>query len=86
LSRPDIEAAILAAVAERGAGKSICPSEVARAVTPAGEDWRGAMHEVREAARNLARAGRIAILRKGRPVDPNTFKGVIRLSLPQTEF
>jgi hypothetical protein len=85
LSRPDIEAAILAAVAARGAGKSICPSEVARAITPPGEDWRQAMQPVREAARRLARAGRIAILRKGRAVDPDGFKGVIRLSLPRTE-
>jgi hypothetical protein len=85
LTRPDIDAAILAAVTARGAGKSICPSEVARAITPASEDWRHAMHPVREAARNLARAGRIAILRKGRVVDPDDFKGVIRLSLPRTE-
>jgi hypothetical protein len=80
-----IEAAILHAVAARGIGRSICPSEVARAITPAGQDWRHGMHPVREAARRLARAGRIAILRKGRPVDPDDFKGVIRLSLPQTE-
>jgi hypothetical protein len=28
------------------------------------------------------KAGRIVILRKGRPVDPDDFKGVYRLSLP----
>ena len=77
-----IAQAILSAVTARGAGKSICPSEVARAITPPGQDWRQAMHPVREAARRLARDGRIAILRKGRPVDPDGFKGVIRLALP----
>jgi hypothetical protein len=85
VSADAIQAAIMAALAERGAGKSICPSEVARALAPGGEAWRQHMHPVREAARALARSGRIAILRKGRPVDPDDFKGVIRLALPRTE-
>jgi hypothetical protein len=39
---------------------------------------------VRQQALHLARQGRIAILRKGRPVDPNKpVKGVIRLARPQ---
>jgi len=80
-----VEAAILQAVTAHGAGKSICPSEVARAITPPGEDWRAAMHAVREAARRLARANRLTILRKGRPVDPDAFKGVIRLCLPRAQ-
>ena len=40
------------------------------------------MKPVRRVAQNLAREGRIAIYRKGKPVDPDNFKGVIRLGLP----
>ncbi len=71
-----IEAQILALTQARGPEKSICPSEVARALQPG---WQRLMTPVREAASRLALAGRIEILRKGRPVDPKGFKGVIRL-------
>ena len=71
-----IEAAILRLAAERGPDKSICPSEVARALEA---DWRPLMAPVRRAAIRLALAGRIDILRHGRPVGPDPVKGVIRL-------
>ncbi len=65
----------------RGADKSICPSEVARALLPGAQQdgWQSLMTPVREAAIRLARAGRIDILRKGRPVPPEEVRGVIRL-------
>jgi hypothetical protein len=79
--RPDpkpaeIEALILALTADRGLGKSICPSEVARALRP---DWQTLMTAVRQVACRLASAGQIEILRKGRPISPEDVKGVIRL-------
>jgi hypothetical protein len=80
-----VTAAILAATAERGPGKSICPSEVARALAHGGADWHAQMHAVREAARRLARSGRIDILRKGKKQDPENFKGVIRLRIKEAE-
>lgn len=46
------------------------------------ELWRRYMNAVRQQAVHLARQGRIEILRKGEPVDPNDFKGVVRLRLP----
>jgi hypothetical protein len=69
---------ILRQTAERGAEKSICPSEVARALAP---EWRPLLPRVREAAVALAEAGRIDILRKGKPVDPRDFRGVYRLRI-----
>jgi hypothetical protein len=72
----DIAAEILRQTEARGAAKSICPSEVARALSP---DWRLLLPRVREAAVALAEAGRIDILRKGKPVDPRDFRGVYRL-------
>jgi hypothetical protein len=78
-----IEAEILAHVQARGAGKSICPSEVARALEPDEEAWRRLMGPVRAAAIRLARQGQVAILRKGKPVSvTEEVRGVIRLALP----
>jgi hypothetical protein len=78
------EQAILTLVTARGAEKSICPTEAARALAPgsaADEAWRKFLHPVRLAAQRLAKAGRIEILRKGKPIAPEDAHGVIRLRL-----
>jgi hypothetical protein len=75
-----IAQAILAQTAARGPGRSICPSEVARALAP--EDWRPLMTPVRQAAVTLLREGRLLVLRKGKPVPPEEVRGVIRLATP----
>ncbi|MGU3662842.1 DUF3253 domain-containing protein [Methylobacterium sp. A49B] len=84
--RPDdaaIEAAMLGLVAERGADKTVCPSEVARALGgPHPDGWGPLMQPVRRVAVRLAHAGRIAILRKGKRVDPDDFRGIYRLGWP----
>ncbi|MGF1607640.1 MAG: DUF3253 domain-containing protein [Rhodothalassiaceae bacterium] len=73
-----LRAAILQLVADRGAGKSICPSEAAKAVAT---DWRPLMKPVRRIAIDLMREGRITILRKGKPVaSAEEVRGVIRLT------
>ena len=78
-----IEETMLRLAAERGAGKTICPSEVARALGgPHPDGWGPLMQPVRREAVRLAHEGRIAILRKGRPVDPDDFRGIYRLALP----
>lgn len=79
-----IAAEILRQAAARGPGKSLCPSEVARALHqgPDAEGWRRLLAPVRQVAAALAAEGRIAILRKGRPIPPEQMRGVIRLSLP----
>ncbi|MBE7217056.1 MAG: DUF3253 domain-containing protein, partial [Caulobacteraceae bacterium] len=56
------------------------PSEAARTVDP--EGWRRLMGQARATAVGLARAGRLVITRHGEPVDPDAFKGVYRLRLP----
>jgi hypothetical protein len=43
------------------------------------------MQPVRKVAVRLMKQGRVAILRKGRPVDPDDFRGVYRLALPVAE-
>ncbi|MCJ2013444.1 DUF3253 domain-containing protein [Methylobacterium sp. J-076] len=81
-----IEETMLRLATERGAGKTICPSEVARALGgPHSEGWGPLMQPVRRVAVRLAHEGRIAILRKGRPVDPDDFRGIYRLALPEAD-
>ena len=63
-----------------GPGKSISPTDVARALDPGPDDaWHQKLSAVRRAAIRLAELGTIEILRKGKPVDPATARGVIRL-------
>lgn len=79
-----IEEAMLRLATARGAGKTICPSEVARDLGgPHPDGWGPLMQPVRRVAVRLAHEGRIAILRKGRPVDPDDFRGIYRLALPE---
>jgi hypothetical protein len=79
-----IETTILALVTARGLDKTICPSEAARALGGSHPDgWGPLMKPVRAAAVRLAHQGKVSILRKGRPVDPDDFRGVYRLSTPR---
>jgi hypothetical protein len=75
-----VEAAIFDLLAKLPAGKSVSPEEVARSLDPDG--WRRSLGRVRATAIGLARAGRLVITRHGKPADPDTFKGVYRLRLP----
>jgi len=76
-----IAAEILRQTGARGPEKSICPSEVARALAVEEDAWRRLLGPVRAAALSLAREGRVEILRKGKPIDPQqaAVHGVIRL-------
>jgi hypothetical protein len=78
----DIGAVILHLVEASGPGKSISPSQVARTIGPV---WQPLMGAVRREAIRLALAGRIDILRKGKPVAPAGVRGVIRLRLRLSE-
>ena len=74
-----VRAAIMALVKARGAGKTICPTEAAQAVSA--DNWRKLLKDVRAEAVRLAQSEQIGIFRKGKLVDPNSFKGVYRLGL-----
>ncbi len=81
-----IEAAILALVADRGCDKTICPSDAARSLGGSHpDDWGPLMIPVRRVAVRLAHEGRVVIYRKGKPVDPDDFKGVYRIGLPRQD-
>lgn len=88
-SPPGVEGAILALCNGAGAGRTVCPTDVAQAYAAArGEDslaWRSYLSQVRASAIRLAEAGRIVIYRKGKPADPHDFRGVYRLGLPRSD-
>ncbi|MEX2616405.1 MAG: DUF3253 domain-containing protein [Alphaproteobacteria bacterium] len=75
-----------------GPGKSASPMDIAKAIGEARakpkdppELWRRYMTSVKQQMIYLARSGRIDITRKGQKVDPNDFKGVVRLRLPDSD-
>ncbi len=84
-----IDEVILSLCAEHGPRKTICPTDAAKSLAEregGGElGWREALVPVRRAAVRLAKAGRLVIYRKGKPVDPDDFRGVYRLGLPNQD-
>ena len=82
----ELEATLLRLIAERGPGKTVDPTEAARALGGDHPDgWGPLMQPIRRAAVALAEQGRVVILRKGKPVDPRDFKGVYRLTAPRDD-
>ncbi len=80
-SRQDAERAILDLLAQRDEGKTICPSEAARAL--GGDDgFRPHMPLVRDAAAHLVALGELEVTQSGEVVDPAAARGPIRLRLP----
>jgi hypothetical protein len=77
LSDDALEAAIDSLLNERGEGKTICPSEAARAVGD--KDWRDLMQPARDAAARMADRGEVEVTQKGEIVDFRTARGPIRI-------
>lgn len=75
-----IRRAIYGIARERGPDKSLCPSEVARKLSP--RKWRALMPQVIGAAKRMAMEGDILMTQGGKIIDPNAAKGAIRLRLP----
>lgn len=75
-----IEAALLCIVAKRGVNSSACPSEVARQFSA--DSWRALMPRVRQAAAQLASAGRISVTQRG-AVQPaaGPWEGPVRVTV-----
>jgi hypothetical protein len=72
----DARAAILALLDERASGATICPSEVARALS---DDWRPLMDDVRAAAADLVTEGKVEVTQGGSVVDLASARGPVRL-------
>jgi hypothetical protein len=81
---------ILALLAARAPGATICPSEAARAVHAASDgsgpgDWRALMDPARAAARRLVARGDVVITQRGVVVDPDAATGAIRIRLARSD-
>jgi hypothetical protein len=74
----EIERTIVGLLAARAEGKTICPSEAARALA---EDWRPLMQPVRDTAAAMVDDGRLEVTQQGEVVDPRAARGAIRLRL-----
>jgi len=72
-----LRAVILELLDRRGPGKTICPSDAARAV--AGEDFRPLMDTARAAAAELVADGEIEVTQRGEVVAIAQARGPIRL-------
>jgi len=77
VSKSKIVRAIRELLRERAAGATICPSEVARSLDAGG--WRQHLSDVRSVAVDLAEAGEVVILQRGREVDGRLARGPIRI-------
>jgi hypothetical protein len=81
VSETQIEAELRRQLQARGIEKTICPSEVARALGKTEAEWRPLMRPVRDVAAKLADAGELEVSQRGEPVDPRDHRGAIRLRL-----
>jgi hypothetical protein len=72
-----LEGAIAALLDQRTPGKTICPSEAARAV--GGKEWRNLMPDAREAAARMAGRGEVVVTQRGLVVDARSARGPIRI-------
>ena len=78
-----LEDSIIDVLMRTGSGTLSAP-EIAHAIAPDG-DWHGLLMPIRRTAVALAQAGRLVIYRKGKPADPDDFRGVYRLGLPRQD-
>jgi hypothetical protein len=78
-----LEESIVDVLTRNGSG-TLSPPEIAHAIVPDG-DWHALLMPIRRAAVKLALAGTLVIYRKGKPADPNDFRGVYRLGLPRQD-
>ncbi len=78
VSAAQLERTILRLLDQRGEGKTICPSDAARAAG-AEDSWRDLMQPTRDAARRLVQRGEVEVTQRGEVVDLDEAEGPIRL-------
>ena len=78
MSEQQLREAILTLARERAPAKTICPSDAARTI--GGDQWRDLMEDARDIARDLAKAGEVEIMQRGKVLDPDAqWRGPIRI-------
>ncbi|MEM9479701.1 MAG: DUF3253 domain-containing protein [Verrucomicrobiota bacterium] len=74
-----IKREMLRLLRSRGEGKTVCPSEVAKAVDA--NEWRDLMEDVRTVAAGLAEAGELEVTQRGEVKDIRSARGPVRFGL-----
>lgn len=82
VSDDEVYETILTQCRQAGLEGSVRPEDVARLILP--EHWQTLLKRVRLFSKKLAQDGRILILRKGEPADPEEAKGIIRLRITES--
>lgn len=72
-----VQATMLTMCVDAGLGDSVRPEKIAQELYP--EDWQSLLKRIRLMAKQMAQQGWLEILRKGKVVDPEDFKGIITL-------
>ena len=81
-----IKEVILALLAKRKPGASICPSEAARLLAQAEPEWRALMPQVLSVAKALMQNREVRITQGGVEItSAHDWKGPIRLALPEDQ-
>jgi hypothetical protein len=73
-----LEQVILELLGAQNPGKTICPSDAARAAGTE-DSWRDLMAPTREAAQRLVERGLVEVTQRGAVVDLDQAKGPVRL-------
>lgn len=81
ISDESIYITILQMCAAAGLDGNVRPEDVAMEVYPM--DWQPLLKRVRLFAKQLAQSGDIVILRKGKIINPDDAKGMIRLQISE---
>jgi hypothetical protein len=81
VSDEEVRETILDMTRQVGTDGSVRPGDVARTILP--DHWRTLLNRIRIMSRHLAHEGKLNILRKGEPADPDDFKGLYRLQITE---
>ena len=79
ISDEEIYNRILELCGQAGPEKSVTPAAIAQSLSDI--EWQNLLKRIRRTAVHQAHAGYIYIMRKGKPADPDDFKGVYKLRL-----
>lgn len=79
ISDNDLYNRILELCGEAGPEKSVTPAAIAQSLVDF--DWQSLLKRIKQTATHQARAGYIHIMRKGKPADPDDFRGVYKVRL-----
>ena len=79
ISDEDLYNRILEMCGEAGHERNVTPAAIAQSLMDF--DWQSLLKRIKQTAARQAKDGYIHIIRKGKPADPDDFKGVYKVRL-----